>query len=93
LEVLLLALLLVGGLVSGGSAAQAVRIMLTGPYSVVFWVFFVLPAFVIPFVLNFYELARGRHSAYVGAAAGVGVLVAGLFLRYLILVNGIPVAL
>ena len=93
LEALLLGLLLVGALVSGGSAAQAVEIMLTGPYSVVFWVFFVLPAFVFPFILNSYELARGRHSASVGAAVGVGVLVAGLFLRYLILANGIPVAL
>ena len=93
LETLLLGMLLITALVDGGSAAQSAREIIAGTHAVVFWVLIVLPGFIFPFVVHAYAAGLGRHSLVSGVGSGVGIVVAGLFLRYLILVSGIPAAL
>lgn len=92
-ETLLVGLLLITALVDGGSAAQSAREIVAGTHAVVFWVLIIIPGFVYPFVVHAYAAGLGRHSLASGVGSGVGIVVAGLFLRYLILVSGIPAAL
>lgn len=93
IETLLLGLLLITAFVDGGTAAQAARDIVVGPYSIVFWVLIVIPGFIFPFVVHVYAVGLGGHSALSGLGSGLGIVAAGLFLRYLILVAGIPALL
>jgi formate-dependent nitrite reductase membrane component NrfD len=92
-ETLLLGMLLISALVAGGSAAQSAREIVAGSHSIVFWVLIILPGFIFPFVVHAYAVGLGRHSLLSGVGSGVGIAVAGLFLRYLILVSAVPAAL
>ncbi len=93
LETLILGLLLISALAAGGVPAQAALDMLAGQHSIVFWVFIVLFGFVFPFVVHAYAVGLGGHSALSGLGSGVGIVVAGLFLRYLIIISGLSAAL
>ena len=93
LETLLLGLLFITAFVDGGVSAQAAQDIVVGPHSIIFWVLIVVPGFVFPFVVHVYAVGLGRHSALSGLGSGVGIVAAGLFLRYLILIAGIPAAL
>lgn len=93
LEALLLGLLLITAFVEGGVAAQAAQYMAIGPRSLVFWILIVLPGFALPFAVYAYTVGLGRHSRLLDLGSGIGILVAGLILRYLVLVSGIPVTL
>jgi polysulfide reductase chain C len=91
-ETVLLGLLLITAFVEGGAAAQAVQDIVVGPRSLAFWILIVLPGFALP--LAVLVLARlGRHSRLLDLGSGIGIVVAGLILRYLVLVSGIPVTL
>ena len=93
LETLLLGLLLITAFVNGGVAAQAAQDIVVGPHSIVFWVLIVIPGFIYPFIVHVYAIGLGGHSTWTGLLSGVGIVAAGLFLRYLILVAGIPATL
>jgi formate-dependent nitrite reductase membrane component NrfD len=90
LENILIGLLLITALSSGGAAADSAREIMYGPLRIIFWVGVVLIGLVFPFVVHAYAIGAGRHSLWSGIVAGVGIVVAGLFLRYLIVVAGIP---
>lgn len=93
LENIAIGLLFISALSSGGSAAEAARIVLYGPLAVVFWVGVVLVGLVFPFVVHAYAIGRGQHSLVSGVGSGVGIVIAGLLLRYMIVYAGIPAAL
>jgi polysulfide reductase chain C len=90
LENILIGMLLITALSSGGAAADSARVIMYGPLRIVFWVGVVLIGLVFPFVVHAYAIGAGRHSLWSGIVAGVGIVVAGLFLRYLIITAGIP---
>jgi formate-dependent nitrite reductase membrane component NrfD len=92
-EAMLLGLLLITALTNGGAAAQAVRDIVVGSHSIVFWVLIVLPGLIFPFCVHAWAAGLGHHSALLGLGSGGGVVFAGLFLRYLIIFSGIPAAL
>jgi formate-dependent nitrite reductase membrane component NrfD len=89
-ETVLLGMLLITAFVNGGAASQAALDIVIGPHSLVFWLLIVLPGFIFPFVVHAYAVGLGRHSPFSGLGSGVGIVVAGLFLRYLILASGLP---
>ena len=93
LEAVLLGLLLFTAFADGGAAAQAAHDIVFGPRSLVFWILMVLPGLALPFVYHACTVALRRHSRILELVLGIGILVAGLVLRYLVLVSGIPVTL
>jgi len=93
IEAVLLGLLLFTAFVEGGAAAQAARDIAMGPHSLVFWILIVLVGFVFPLAVHAYTLGLGRHPRLLHLGAGIGIVVAGLILRYVVLVSGIPVTL
>jgi formate-dependent nitrite reductase membrane component NrfD len=88
-ETLLLGMLLITAFLDGGAAAAAARDIVVGPHSIVFWMLIVLPGFVYPFVVHAYAAGVGQHSPASGLGSGIGIVVGGLFLRYLIIVSGV----
>jgi formate-dependent nitrite reductase membrane component NrfD len=90
IETLLLGFLLITAFLNGGAAAQSAHDIVVGPHSVVFWVLIVIPGFVYPFIVHAYAAGLGRHSPASGLGSGIGIVMAGLFLRYLIVVSGVP---
>ncbi len=92
-ETILLGLLLITAFADGGVRAQAAKDIVAGQHGIVFWLLIVLPGFVFPFVVHAYAVGLGQHSALSGLGSGAGIVLAGLFLRYLILVSGLPAAL
>lgn len=93
LENILIGLLFISALSAGGAAADSARLVMYGPLSVIFWVGVVLIGLAYPFVVHAYAIGAGRHSLMSGIGSGVGIVVAGLFLRYLIVIAGIPASL
>ncbi len=91
LEIGLLALLLIAALFQGGEAAESARLILRGEGSVLFWVLVVGFGMIYPLVVQVYALARRRHGFLSGLLAGAGMVLAGLFVRYLIVMAAIPV--
>ena len=91
LEVALLALLLVSALNQGGEAAASAKQILTGPGSVVFWVLVVGFGMFYPLMVHVYAYARHSHGYLSGILSGIGIVIAGLFVRYLIVAAAIPV--
>ncbi len=92
LEVGLLALLLATALWQGGAAAEAAESLAIGAHSAIFWALFVVPGFAIPLAILGLGVA-GVHSRALELVAGICIIVAGLVLRYLVLISGIPVTL
>lgn len=92
-ETLLLSLLFITAFINGGAAAQAAQDIVVGPHSIVFWVLIVLPGFVYPFIVHAYAAGLGQHSPLLGLGSGFGIIIGGLFLRYLIIVSGISAVL
>lgn len=91
LEIALLALLLIAALFQGDEAAESAKLILMGEGSVVFWVLVVGFGMIYPLAVQVYALARRRHGFLSGLLAGAGMVLAGLFVRYLIVVAAIPV--
>jgi polysulfide reductase chain C len=93
LELVLLALLLVLALNQGGEAAESARLILVGRSSVVFWVLVVGFGLLYPLLVHAYAFARHAHGYVSGLLSGIGIVIAGLFVRYLIVAAAIPVTL
>jgi formate-dependent nitrite reductase membrane component NrfD len=93
LEAILIGLLLITSLSAGGAAGESARVLLYGPLKWVFWLGVVLVGLILPFVVHAWAVATGRHSQWTRLGTGSGTLVAGLFLRYLIVTAGIPAQL
>jgi len=93
LEAILIGLLLITALSSGGAAAESAHMVMYGSLRWIFWLGVVLVGLILPFVVHTLAVGRGRHSLWAGIGSGAGSLVAGLFLRYLIITAGIPTRL
>lgn len=93
LEAILIGLLLITSLGAGGAAGESARMVLYGPLQWIFWLGVVLIGLVFPFLVHVLAIGTGRHPAWAGLGAGAASLVAGLFLRYLIVTAGIPAQL
>ena len=91
LEALLLGLLLVLALNKGGVAAESAKLILTGPGSILFWVIVGGFGLLYPLLVHAYALARHAHGYLSGILSGAGIVIAGLFVRYLIVAAAIPV--
>jgi formate-dependent nitrite reductase membrane component NrfD len=91
LELALLVLFMFAALQQGGEAAQSAALILAGPGSVVFWVLVVGFGMLYPLLVHAYALARDSHGYISGILSGVGIVIAGLFVRYLIVAAAIPV--
>jgi formate-dependent nitrite reductase membrane component NrfD len=92
LEMALLALLLVTALNEGGQAAESAKLIMTGEGSMAFWVLVVGFGMLYPLMVHVYAFARHSHGYVSGILSGVGIIVAGLFVRYIIVAAAIPVA-
>jgi formate-dependent nitrite reductase membrane component NrfD len=90
LEAILVGLLLYSANSLGGAGAMSVSMMVAGHMRTAFWIGFVALGLIFPFVVHAYAIGAGRHSAASGIGSGIGIVVAGLFLRYIILASGIP---
>jgi polysulfide reductase chain C len=93
LEVALLALLMFVSLNQGGEAAESAKLILIGNRSVVFWVLVIGFGMVYPFMVHVYAFARQSHGFLSGILSGAGIVIAGLFVRYLIVAAAIPIAM
>ncbi len=93
LEIALLTWLLMAALNQGGEAAQSAKLILIGKRSVVFWVLVVGFGMIYPFMVHVYAYARKTHGYVSGILSGAGIVIAGLFVRYLIIAAAIPVTL
>jgi len=91
LEMGLLALLLVTALNQGGEAARSAKLILTGDGSIAFWVLVIGFGMLYPFMVHVYAFARHSHGYVSGILSGVGIIIAGLFVRYIIVAAAIPV--
>lgn len=91
LEVALLALLLVSALNQRGEAAASAKQILTGPGSAVLGVLVVGFGMLYPLMVHVYAYARHSHGYLSGIFSGVGIVIAGLFVRYLIVAAATPV--
>jgi formate-dependent nitrite reductase membrane component NrfD len=93
LEIALLALLLITALNQGGEAAESAKLILIGDRSVVFWLLVVGFGMIYPFMVHVYAFARRSHGYLSGILSGAGIVIAGLFVRYLIVAAAIPVTI
>jgi len=93
LEVFLLALLMIVSLGKGGEAAESAKLILMGNRSVIFWVVVIGFGMVYPFMVHVYAFARHSHGFMSGILSGAGIVIAGLFVRYLIVAAAIPLAI
>ncbi|MFZ5915957.1 MAG: NrfD/PsrC family molybdoenzyme membrane anchor subunit [Chloroflexota bacterium] len=93
IEAILVGLLLFSAKSLGGAASQSVDMIVSGHMRVAFWVGFVFVGLVYPFSVHAYAIGAGRHSALSGIGSGIGIVFAGLFLRYIILSSGITFVL
>jgi polysulfide reductase chain C len=91
LEIIVLAVFFYIALQKGGEAAESAQLILTGAGSLIFWIVVAGLGLAFPLVLNLYALLRGSHGYVVGVLAGAAIVVAGLFVRYLIVAAAIPV--
>lgn len=93
LEVALIALLMVLALGRGGEAAESAKLILVGSQSVIFWVMVIGLGMVYPFTVHAYAYSRHKHGFVSSILAGAGIVVAGLFVRYLVVAVAIPLTL
>lgn len=91
LEIIVLAVFFYIAFQKGGEAAESAQLILTGAGSLIFWIVVAGLGLAFPLVLNLYALVRGSHGYVVGVLAGAAIVVAGLFVRYLIVAAAIPV--
>lgn len=90
IEALLIGLYFLSAYKLGGAGAFAVSLAISGPLSLVFWLFVAFLGLFLPFVIHVYAIGAGQHSPVWGIVSGVGIIEAGLFLRYIIIFAGVP---
>jgi hypothetical protein len=78
-------------LYEGGEAAESVMLILTGPGAAAFWILVIGFGMLFPLMVHTYAFARQSHGYLSGILSGVGIVIAGLFVRYLIVAAAIPV--
>jgi polysulfide reductase chain C len=93
LEVALIALLMILALAKGGEAAESAKLILFGSQSVVFWVLVIGTGMIYPFTVHAYAYASHKHGFVSSILAGAGIVVAGLFVRHLVVAAAIPLTL
>jgi formate-dependent nitrite reductase membrane component NrfD len=93
LEVALLALLMILSLAKGGEAAESAKVILVGGQSVAFWVLVIGLGMIYPFSVHAYAYARHKHGFISSILAGAGIVIAGLFVRHLVVAAAIPLTL
>jgi formate-dependent nitrite reductase membrane component NrfD len=93
LEVALLGLLLYTAYNQGGEAAASVELIVSGPGAAVFWVLVIGFGMLYPLLVHGYALIRHKHNFVSSILAGVGIVIAGLFVRYLIVAAAVPLTL
>ena len=93
LEAALLGLLLWTSLSQGGEAAESARWVLTGPGALLFWVMIGGFGLLYPLMVHSYALARHSHGYISGILSGAGIVIAGVFVRYLIIAAAVPVSI
>ena len=93
LEVALLALLMIVSLAKGGEAAESAKLILFGGQAVAFWVLVIGLGMSYPFSVHAYAYARHKHGFVSSLLAGAGIVVAGLFVRHLVVAAAIPLTL
>ena len=93
LEVALLALLMILSLAKGGEAAESAKVILVGGQSVSFWVLVIGLGMIYPFSVHAYAYTRHKHGFVSSLLAGAGIVVAGLFVRHLVVAAAIPLTL
>jgi polysulfide reductase chain C len=93
LEVVLLGLLMFVSLSRGGEAAESAKLILMGNRSIIFWVLVMGFGMVYPFMVHVYAFARHSHGYLSGILSGAGIVIAGLFVRYLIVAAAIPITM
>ena len=89
-EALLISHLLLHAFGEGGAAAESARQIVLGQHAPVFWIFIILLAIIFPLVGHIYAAGLGWHMLASGLSSGISILLSGLFLRYLILISGVP---
>jgi len=89
LEAVLVGLLIHSANTLGGAGAMSANVMVAGPMRTAFWIGFVAIGLAYPFAVHAYAIGAGSHSPASGIGSGIGIVVAGLFLRYIILASGI----
>jgi formate-dependent nitrite reductase membrane component NrfD len=93
LEVALLALLLYTASAQGGEAAASVELILSGPGAIIFWLLVIGFGLLYPLLVHGYALVRHKHGFASSILAGLGIVVAGLYVRYLIVAAAVPLNL
>ncbi|MGD8623099.1 MAG: polysulfide reductase NrfD [Anaerolineae bacterium] len=93
LEIVLIGLLLISAFAAGGAAAESARLVVYGPLRVIFWVGIVVVGLLLPFTIHTLALNGKRHSLALTIGSGAAVVLAGLFLRYIVVAAGIPAGL
>ncbi len=93
LENLLITVLLIAALSSGGAAAESARLIMFGPLAAIFWIGVVLVGLIYPIVVHMYAIGVRHHTLLSGIGSGVAIVLAGLLLRYVIVTAGVPASL
>jgi polysulfide reductase chain C len=93
LEVALLGLLLYTAYSQGGEAAASVELIVSGPGAAAFWVLVIGFGMLYPFLVHGNALVRHKHGFVSSILAGAGIVIAGLFIRYLIVAAAVPLTL
>lgn len=86
---IIIGLYLLSALYQGGAGSFAARMIISGPLSVNFWAFVVFLGLFLPFAIHVYAISARQHSPIWDIVSGVGIILAGLFLRYIILFAGV----
>ena len=84
-ELFVIALMIVGFLSSTEVHIAAVKLILTGPFAAVFWVFVVLAGIVIPLIIQLFAV---NHKVQHTPVAPIMVILGGLILRFVIVAWG-----
>lgn len=86
---------LIHGKLSVLAVQEALTLILGGPYTVVFWVFFMALGLLLPFGIELWEMAPAffqkatvHHNKPLAAAAAILVLMGGYLLRYIFVYAG-----
>jgi len=89
-EGLFLGLLLFNANSSGGAAAQSAEAIISGPYSILFWLFVVGLGIIVPAVIHGMQSSRKKRlNDNICLANAVGVLFSSLTMRFVIVAAGI----
>ncbi|MDW8102250.1 MAG: NrfD/PsrC family molybdoenzyme membrane anchor subunit [Anaerolineae bacterium] len=89
LKAILIGLYLLSASSLGGAGSFAVRMIISGPLSVSFWTFVVFLGLLLPFITHAYAIGTRHLSPVWHIISGMGIILAGFFLRYIVLLAGV----